>query len=61
MQLSEAAFKGLMRADLEYGSFVWEPQGVVLQVELENGEAEPAARFVICMYYFKQGTIDLGV
>ena len=39
MQLSEAAYKGLKRADLEYGRSVWDPH-VVLQVELEHVQAD---------------------
>ena len=35
MQLSGAAYKGLMRADYEYGNSVWDPH-CVLQGELEH-------------------------
>ena len=50
MQLSEAAYKGLMREELEYGSSVWDPQ-CVLQVALEHVQTELAARFVTYMYF----------
>ena len=34
--LKEAAYRGLVHPVLEYGSSVWDPQGVVLQEELES-------------------------
>ena len=34
--VKEAAYRGLVRPDLEYGSCVWNPQGVVLQQEIEK-------------------------
>ena len=60
MQLSKAAYKELVRADLEHGSSVWDPQGV-FHVELEHLQAECAARFVTNVNFFKQGTMELGV
>ena len=33
-EVKEAAYKGLVRPALEYGSSVWDPPGVVLQEEL---------------------------
>ena len=35
-EVKEAAYKGLMRPVLDYGSSLWDPPGVVLQEELEN-------------------------
>ena len=34
--VKEAAYKRLVRLVLEYGSFVWDPQGVVIQEEIEK-------------------------
>ena len=34
-EVKEAAYKGLVRPALDYGSSVWDPPGVVLQEELE--------------------------
>ena len=39
-----------MRPVLKYGSSVWDPQGVVLQEELESVQ-KSAARFVTGSYY----------
>ena len=33
-EVKEAAYKGLVRPVLDYGSSVWDPPGVVLQEEL---------------------------
>ena len=35
-EVKEAAYKGLVRPVLDYGSSVWDPPGVVLQEELES-------------------------
>ena len=35
-EVKEAAYKGLVRPVLDYGSSVWDPAGVVLQEELER-------------------------
>ena len=35
-EVKEAAYKGLVRPDLEYSGSVWEPSGVGLQNELET-------------------------
>ena len=43
-EVKEAAYKGLVRPVLDYGSSVWDPPGVVLQEELE-GVHKLAARF----------------
>ena len=49
--MKEAAFKGLVHLVLDYGSSVWDPQGVVLQEEIESVQKR-AARFVtICGNY----------
>ena len=34
--VKEAAYKGLVRPVLDYGSLIWDPSGVVLQEELES-------------------------
>ena len=47
--VKEAAYRGLVRPILEYGSYVWDPQGVVLQQEIEKVQ-DCAARFVTCNY-----------
>ena len=44
-EVKEAAYKGLVRPVLDYGSSVWDPPGVVLQEELESVQKR-AARFV---------------
>ena len=35
-EVTEAAYKGLVRPVLDYGSSIWDPPGVVLQEELES-------------------------
>ena len=35
-EVKEAAYRGLVRPVLDYGSSVWDPPGVVLQEELES-------------------------
>ena len=37
-EVKEAAYKGLVRPVLEYGSSVWEPPDIVLQEELESAQ-----------------------
>ena len=44
-EVKEAAYKGLVRPVLDYGSSVWDPPGVVLQEELESVQKR-AARLV---------------
>ena len=39
--VKKAAYKGLVRPVLEYGYFVWDPQSVVLQGELESVQKRP--------------------
>ena len=48
-EVKEAAYKGLVRPILDYGSSVWDPPGVVLQEELESVQKR-AARFVTGNY-----------
>ena len=43
--VKEAAYRGLVRPGLEYGSCVWDPQGMVLQQEIEKVQNR-AAGFV---------------
>ena len=52
--VKEAAYKGLVRLILEYGSCVWDPQGVVLQEEIEKVQNR-AARFIMSNYCFETG------
>ena len=48
--VKEAAYRGIVRPILEYGSYVWDPQGVVLQQEIEKVQ-NMAARFVTSNYF----------
>ena len=48
-EVKEAAYKGLVRPVLDYGSSVWDPAGVVLQEELKSVQKR-AARFVTGNY-----------
>ena len=50
----ETAYKGLVCAVLEYGSCVCDPQGVVLQKQIEKVQNR-AARFVSINYWFETG------
>ena len=52
----EAAYKGLVRPVLDYGSSVWDPPGVVLQEELESVQKR-AARFVTGNYSYETGSM----
>ena len=47
--VTESAYKGLVRPILEYGSSVWDPQSILLQNELEKVQKR-AARFVTGNY-----------
>ena len=40
--VKDEAYKGLLHLVLEYGSFVWDPQGVVLQEELVSVQKRTA-------------------
>ena len=55
-EVKEAAYKGLMRPVLDYGSSVWDPPGVVLQEELESVQKR-AARFVTGNYDYETGSM----
>ena len=52
----EAAYKGLVRPLLDYGISVWDPQGVVLQEELESVQ-KGAAIFVTGNYNYETGNM----
>ena len=54
-KVKEAAYKGLVRPVLDYGSSIWDPPpppGVVLQEELESVQKR-AARFVTDNYNYE--------
>ena len=52
-----AAYKGLVRPVLDYGSSVWDPPpGVVIQEELESVQKR-AARFVTGNYNYETGSM----
>ena len=51
--VKEAAYKGLVRPVLEYGSSVWDPHTKCLQEELEKVQNR-AARFVTRNYTFEE-------
>ena len=54
--VKEAAYKGLVRPVLEYGSSVWDPHTHGLQEELEKVQNR-AARFVTKNYVFETGSM----
>ena len=54
--VKEAAYKGLVRPVLEYGSTVWDPHTHGLQEELEKVQNH-AARFVTANYVFETGSM----
>ena len=51
-EVKEAAYKGLVRPVLDYGSSVWDSPGVVLQEELKRVQKR-AARFVTGNYNYE--------
>ena len=55
-EIKEAAYKGLVRPVLDYGSSVWDPPGVVLQEELESVQKR-TARFVTGNYNYETGSM----
>ena len=54
--MKEAAYKGLVRPVLQYGSSVWDPHSHGLQEELEKVQNR-AARFVTGNYVFEIGSM----
>ena len=54
--MKEAAYKGLVRPALEYGSSIWNPHTHGLQEELEKVQNR-AARFVMGNYVFETGSM----
>ena len=54
--MKEAAYKGMVRPILEYGSSVWDPQTDMLQEELEKIQNR-AARFVTRNYVYETGSM----
>ena len=55
-EVKEAAYKGLVRPVLDYGSSVWDPPRVVLQEELESVQKR-AARFVTGNNKYETGSM----
>ena len=55
-EVKEAAYKGLARPVLDYGSSVWDPPDVVLQEELESVQ-KGAARLVTGNYNYETGSM----
>ena len=55
-EVKEAAYKGLVRSVLDYGSSVWDPPGVVLREELESVQKR-TARFVTGNYNYETGSM----
>ena len=54
--MKEAAYKGLVRPVLEYGSSVWDPHTHGLREELEKVQNR-AGRFVTGNYVFETGSM----
>ena len=54
--MKEAAYKGMVRPILEYGSSVWDPHPDKLQEELEKVQNR-AARFVTRNYDYETGSM----
>ena len=54
--MKEAAYKGMVRPILEYGSSVWDPHPDKLQEELEKVQNR-AARFVTRNYVYETGSM----
>ena len=55
-EVTEAAYKEMVLPVLEYGTSFWDPQGVVLQEELESVQKR-AARFVTGNYKYETGSM----
>ena len=58
--MKEAAYKGMVRPILEYGSSVWDPHPDKLQEELEKVQNR-AARFVTRNYVYETGNPGEGL
>ena len=54
--MKEAAYKGMVRPILEYGSSVWDPHPDKLQEELEKVQNR-AARFLTRNYVYETGSM----
>ena len=54
--MKQAAYKGMVRPILEYGSSVWDPHPDKFQEELEKAQNR-AARFVTRNYVFETGSM----
>ena len=54
--VTESAYKGLVRPVLEYGSSVWDPSSILLQEELERVQKR-AARLVTDNYVYETGNM----
>ena len=54
--VKEAAYRELVRPISEYGSCIWDSQGVVFQQEIEKVQ-NMAARFVTSNYCFETGSM----
>ena len=54
--MKEAAYKGMVRPILEYGSSVWDPHPDKLQEEIEKVQNR-AARFVTRNYVYETGNM----
>ena len=55
-EVKEAAYKGMVRQILDYGSSVWDPHTVKLQEELEKVQNR-ALRFVTRNYVYETGSM----
>ena len=61
-EVKEAAYKGLVRPVLDYGSSVWDSPGLFLHEELESVQKR-AARLVTGNYNYETGsmTVKMGI
>ena len=55
--VKEAAYRGLVCPILEYGSSVWDPQGVVFQQAIKK-ILNRAAMFITSNYSFETGSMN---
>ena len=55
--MKEAAYNGMVRPILEYGSSAWDPHTDKLQEELEKVQNH-AARFVTRNYVYETGSMN---